>query len=116
MHRHICYRFTLVCRLFGEAKHERMMTVMLKAELEVQRRLQHPLRHRYARFTKVLSAHMFGSHTLKCPFRHGCMVAWAAMVLRCAPCSIESCPVRRCAVWSVLAMGWSVNVTTLLRA
>ena len=31
------------------------MTVMLKAELEVQRRLQHPLRHRYARFTKVLS-------------------------------------------------------------
>ncbi len=30
------------------------MTVMLKAELEVQRRLQHPLRHRYARFTKVL--------------------------------------------------------------
>jgi len=44
----------LLHRLFGEAKHERMMTVMLKAELEVQRRLQHPLRHRYARFTKVL--------------------------------------------------------------
>lgn len=48
-----CLRL-LLCSSFGEGQHERMMTVMLKAELEVQRRLQHPLRHRYARFTKVL--------------------------------------------------------------
>ena len=43
----------LLCRMFQEGKHERMMTVMLTSELEVQRRLQHPLRHRYAWFTKV---------------------------------------------------------------
>jgi hypothetical protein len=39
--------------MFREGKHERMMTVMLTSELEVQRRLQHPLRHRYAWLTKV---------------------------------------------------------------
>ena len=39
--------------MFGTGDHERMMGVLLKAELEVQRRLQDPLRRWTAPFTKV---------------------------------------------------------------
>ena len=46
-------QFSRGYRMFGEGKHERMMGVMLKSELEVQRRLQDPLRRWVAPFTKV---------------------------------------------------------------
>ena len=45
------------CRsLFGEDKHAKMMDVMIKAELEVQRRLEDPTRRWVAPFTKASAA------------------------------------------------------------